>query len=267
MLAAVGIAATTAGALAAGTLAAYSATTAPAPRPSTWVPYGTEVIAHGGDLSVAPKNTPAALRAAFANGADAVEFDVLSTKDNRLVVMHDGELAAHTQNCTGLVRDRSYAYVRACRTLDGAQVPNLYDALTVVRDAGRRAYVHVKTSSGKGLAAGYMKAVNKYGLNRDGHVVFYSSSTAVLDELRKEGAAAVGLTFVDSRASSGWASKYPILLPYDTAITTALVRAAQARGQAVVPTESRRITLEDARVQGVDGFMANDLGAARTHLN
>lgn len=250
-------------AFAAGGLVAYSATATPAARPGTWVAYSTEVIAHRGDTSQgAAGNTAAALRTAFANGAAAVEFDVLTTSDNSLVVMHDGDLAKNTKNCTGQVKERSYAYFRTCRTKDGAMAPNIYEALATVRNSGKRAYVHVKTPSGRDLAAKYMKAVNKYGLNRDGHVVFYSSSRSALDELRAAGAASVGLTFTNSSAKSGWASKFPILFPYDTPLTTGLVRNAQARGQMVVPTESPRITLEDARVQGVDGFMANNLAAA-----
>lgn len=207
------------------------------------------------------------MRAAFANGATAVEFDVLATSDNSLVVVHDGDLAKHTQNCTGQVKERSYAYFRTCRTKDGAQAPNLYEALETVRDSGKKAYVHVKTPSGRSLAPKYMRAVNKYGLNRDGHVVFYASSSSALDELRAAGAAGVGLTFTNSSAKTGWASKYPMLFPYDTPLTTELVRAAQARGQAVIPTESPRISLEDARIQGVDGFMANNLAAAQATLD
>ncbi|MGQ0463751.1 MAG: glycerophosphodiester phosphodiesterase [Sporichthyaceae bacterium] len=246
---------------------AHSAPTQPAPMPASWTAYAVEVIAHRGAPSTSiGENTPAALQAAFDQGADAVEFDVVVTEDSRLVVLHDGNLAARTTNCTGLVKERSYDYVRACKTLDGSPVPNLYEMLEKIRDAGKRGYVHVKTPSGKGLAAKYLKAVNKYGLNRGGHVVFYSSSAAALDELRKEGAANVGLTFVNSRANEGWASKYPFLFPWDTPVTVELVRRAQQRGQEVVPTESSRISLEDARYAGVDGFMSNDLADAVQRL-
>ena len=66
----------------------------------TWDP--PQVTAHRGGSDERPENTMEAFRNAVAVGADTVEFDVRSTKDHRLVVLHDRTLD-RTTNCTGAV--------------------------------------------------------------------------------------------------------------------------------------------------------------------
>lgn len=229
------------------------------PLPTRWVNFATEIVAHRGDVTVATPNTPPAFAAAFRDGADAVEFDVQETKDHQLVVLHDTNLALNTKDCTGNVNKITYAKYRTCHTPDGAIAPNLFEALKPVRDAGKRVFIHVKTVGGHGLAPQYMKAINKYGLNRGDHVVFFSDQQPMLAELRAAGAANVGLIFNNSYAKQGWASNYPILVPFNTPVTAAQVRAAQARGQAVYLVDSRPLTDAQARSIGADGFLTNNL--------
>ena len=50
------------------------------------------IIAHRGDLSVAPENTMPAFESALEAGADGIELDVRLTRDNRLVAIHDRTL-------------------------------------------------------------------------------------------------------------------------------------------------------------------------------
>jgi glycerophosphoryl diester phosphodiesterase len=50
------------------------------------------VVAHRGGSAVAPENTRAAFARALREGADAVEVDVLPTRDGHLVVHHDERL-------------------------------------------------------------------------------------------------------------------------------------------------------------------------------
>jgi glycerophosphoryl diester phosphodiesterase len=57
------------------------------------------------------ENTIASIRAAFDAGADIVEFDIQVTKDKRIVVFHDHQLACRT-NGTGKVRDHPLADLR-----------------------------------------------------------------------------------------------------------------------------------------------------------
>jgi len=50
------------------------------------------ITAHRAGSGRAPENTMAALRAAIADGADAVEIDVQETADGKVVVLHDTDL-------------------------------------------------------------------------------------------------------------------------------------------------------------------------------
>ena len=47
------------------------------------------VLAHRGAGTLAPENTLAALRRGFELGFRGVEFDVMATRDDGLVLMHD----------------------------------------------------------------------------------------------------------------------------------------------------------------------------------
>jgi glycerophosphoryl diester phosphodiesterase len=53
---------------------------------------GVLVFGHRGACGYLPENTMESLELAFDLGADAIEFDVVMTKDNRAVICHDREL-------------------------------------------------------------------------------------------------------------------------------------------------------------------------------
>ena len=92
-----------------------------------WAP--PDVTAHRGGGDERPENTLDAFRNAVAVGADVVEFDVRSTSDHRLVVLHDGALD-RTTNCTGIVYELTFEQVRACLTDgNGQPVPTLDEVL------------------------------------------------------------------------------------------------------------------------------------------
>ncbi|GAB7044294.1 MULTISPECIES: glycerophosphodiester phosphodiesterase family protein [Catenuloplanes] len=57
------------------------------------------------------ENTLPSMRAAFAAGADMLEFDVQVSADGRLMVFHDSTLECRTDG-SGAVRDHPYEYLR-----------------------------------------------------------------------------------------------------------------------------------------------------------
>jgi glycerophosphoryl diester phosphodiesterase len=63
-------------------------------RPVRWYDELTLIVAHRGAWNEAPQNSLAALEAAIALGCDMVELDVRSTRDRRLVVIHDARVGA-----------------------------------------------------------------------------------------------------------------------------------------------------------------------------
>ena len=69
------------------------------------------IIGHRGSRLVAPENTISSFEAAVSHGADAVELDVLETKDLVTMVIHD-ETLDRTTNGSGLISEKSYAEVK-----------------------------------------------------------------------------------------------------------------------------------------------------------
>ena len=62
------------------------------------------IVGHRGAAARAPENTMAAFKQALADGADAIELDVLKTKDGHFLVMHDDKVDRTTDG-TGRVAD------------------------------------------------------------------------------------------------------------------------------------------------------------------
>lgn len=128
------------------TRAGPSAGAGPARRP-------VELVAHRGESHDAPENTLAAVRLAWARGADAVELDVRLTADGRLIAIHD----ADTERVTGggrklVVADHT---ADALRQLDGGawkdpqfageRLPTLEEVLaTLPPDPTKRFFIEVK---------------------------------------------------------------------------------------------------------------------------
>ncbi|WP_052129055.1 glycerophosphodiester phosphodiesterase family protein [Clavibacter michiganensis] len=82
---------------------------APRPRPL--------VIAHRGASGYRPEHSAAAVRLGFAQGADAVEPDLVASADGVLVIRHENELSGTTD-----VADRpEFADRRATRVVDGIE--------------------------------------------------------------------------------------------------------------------------------------------------
>jgi glycerophosphoryl diester phosphodiesterase len=96
------------------------------------------LIAHRGESSRTPENTLAAFSRARVV-ADFVEFDVRSTRDGQLVVIHDSTVD-RTTNGTGNVSDLSLAQVQALdagtwfdKAFVGEKIPTAADTLSLVQ--------------------------------------------------------------------------------------------------------------------------------------
>jgi len=71
------------------------------------------VIAHRGGAAYAPENTMIAFENAARLGADIIELDAFLTRDNKLVVVHDDDLA-RTTDCTLRVSESRAEEIEAC---------------------------------------------------------------------------------------------------------------------------------------------------------
>ncbi|KQV07234.1 glycerophosphodiester phosphodiesterase family protein [Leifsonia sp. Root112D2] len=76
------------------------------------------VIGHRGASGYRPEHTAAAYELAFALGADAVEPDIVATRDGVLVIRHENEISTTTD-----VADHpEFADRRATKTVDGVEL-------------------------------------------------------------------------------------------------------------------------------------------------
>jgi glycerophosphoryl diester phosphodiesterase len=76
----------------------------PVPDHPYFIPDEFLVIAHRGGLSLGPESTLYTFRNAVKLGVDVLEMDVRSTRDGRLIILHD-DTVARTTNATGSVQD------------------------------------------------------------------------------------------------------------------------------------------------------------------
>ena len=98
------------------------------------------VIAHRGYHTIAPENSLMAIQNAINDGADYVELDIRTTKDGKLVLMHDGTVDRMT-NGKGNINELSFDTIRALKLFnkritnsDTLQVPTFEEALQLCKN-------------------------------------------------------------------------------------------------------------------------------------
>ncbi len=89
------------------------------------------IIGHRGASAYAPENTLAAFELAADLGADGVELDVQLSRDGRLVIIHDFDVA-RTTNGQGKVTDLTAAELQAFDIDQGQKIPTLDDLFEVM---------------------------------------------------------------------------------------------------------------------------------------
>lgn len=98
------------------------------------------VYAHRGASIDRPENTLAAFAAALELGVEGIELDVVRSKDDQLVVIHDLTLD-RTTNGTGPVRELTATEMGKLDAGDGEHVPTLAAVLELI---GGRARVNIE---------------------------------------------------------------------------------------------------------------------------
>ena len=107
------------------------------------------IIAHRGSSFTAPENTVASAKLAWEQSADAVELDIYLTKDNRVMVMHDG----NTKRTAGQSYKIAETNSDILRKLDagswkdarytGEKIPFLEEMIATV-PAGKKLVIEIK---------------------------------------------------------------------------------------------------------------------------
>ena len=112
------------------------------------------VIAHRGAPAgtTAPEGTIEAFRAAIDAGADWLEFDVRTTSDGVLVVLHD-DTVDRTTNGVGRIGDLTFDQVRALDAGGGARIPTVREVVELARAAAVPILPEVKDGQAGSIAA------------------------------------------------------------------------------------------------------------------
>ncbi len=143
-----------------------------------------QVVCHRGANEIAPKNTLAALHAAFAAGFSHTEIDVHASLDGELVVMHDLSLD-RTSSGKGLISNHTLDELRALDTgswfspyFSDELIPTLDECLGLARLYQASLYIELKTAP----VAWVWDSVIAYGMQD--RCFFWSFNSRSLAELR-----------------------------------------------------------------------------------
>lgn len=144
------------------------------------------IIAHRGASYLAPENTLSAAKLAWKNKADAIECDIWLSKDNKLIVSHDG----NTKRITGQDHKISDTNSDVLRTLDagsfkdpkykGQKLPFLNELIRTV-PAGKEIVIEIKC--GPEVLPFLKETVAKYSKKREFTFICFDLPT--ITETRK----------------------------------------------------------------------------------
>ncbi len=87
------------------------------------------IISHRGASGYEPENTISSFRKAVALGAPVIEFDVRTSLDGELVVMHDSRVN-RTTNGKGYVRDKTLEELRELDAGSGEKIPTVEEVIS-----------------------------------------------------------------------------------------------------------------------------------------
>jgi glycerophosphoryl diester phosphodiesterase len=147
------------------------------------------ICAHRGDSGSCPENTIPAFEKAVALGCEMIEFDVRSTADGRMVLLHDPSVDRTTDGL-GNIWELSFDEVRefdACASfsaLSGVRIPTFEEALDYFpRDIELNIHVYPGPDDGQSLVASVCNEIASRDLYSD---AFTAGSAEVMNLVIRE---------------------------------------------------------------------------------
>lgn len=227
-----------------------------------------KIIAHRGASARAPENTLAAFQLALDLQADGIELDVMLTRDQNVVVMHD-DTVDRTTNGSGRVADMTLDEIRSFDAGEGEKVPTLAE---VFERFGGKFLINIElknyTSIFDPLPIEVSKLIKSYDLVED--VLISSFNPFNLPRVRSRiPEARLGLITQPEQAKR-WIWRlfdYNSLHPHFSDVDAVLVSALHARNRQVnVWTVDDPQELKSLVDLDVDGIITNDPKKAREVL-
>jgi glycerophosphoryl diester phosphodiesterase len=211
-------------------------------------------IGHRGAAGHAPENTIAAILKGVSLGVDFVEMDVQSSRDGRLVVMHDA-LVDRTTDGAGLVSEMTWEELQLLDAGGGERIPSVEEALAAASGAG--VMLEVKTV---GIGPALDRAVRASGFA--GAVIYASFLHAEILEIRRIDPLARTLALMECVPLSGAAfardAKASLVgLAHETATAEFIATLHDAGLETMLYTVNEPRLIERAIGLGADGIISD----------
>lgn len=141
------------------------------------------IYAHRGGLLNAPENTLAAFKAAFSEGADAVECDIRRTADGQFVACHDSTVK-RISGYNWPVAKTSWAHLKTLRVFGMEPIVHLDDILNLmILRPGKEFYFKMALKS-PADAADLALQIQRAGVQRSAVLLAFSTNAARLKAAR-----------------------------------------------------------------------------------
>ncbi len=243
-----------------------------------WLPQPA-VIGHRGASAHAPENTLPAFELAVEMGADAIEFDVMLTRDEQVVVIHDPQLDRTTTG-TGRVPALTAAEVRRWTAAGSfqdaypeASVPLLEEVLDLY---GSRIPLNIELKNLHAPADRLPARVAELvaASSDSDRILFSSFNPLALLHIRRlcpdrpvALLASPGLAGAWARSGLGNMIPHQAIHPYLRDVTRTLIRKAHKQGRRVhTYTVNQAADIRQMADMGVDGIFTDDPAGARAIL-
>lgn len=227
-----------------------------------------KILAHRGASAHAPENTMAAFELALSHQADGIELDVMLSKDDQVVVIHD-DTVDRTTDGSGRVSDMTLDELKSLDAGDGQKIPTLID---VFEQFGDKCLLNIELknyiSIFDRLPIAVAHIVRTYHL--EDSVIISSFNPFNLPRFKRRlGGVELGLITLPDKASHWiWRLfRYDALHPHFTDVDRILVSALHAQNRQVnvwtVDEPDEILRLADLNV---DSIITNDPLEARKVL-
>ncbi len=215
------------------------------------------VVAHRGDRAYT-ENTVAAFRSAVRAGADAIETDVRTARDHRLVLMHDSTLGRTTTE-RGRVHMLTGREIHTVRTEDGQRVPYVDAALRFLHNRARiTGVLELKTMTRKSMTRLRRKIVDFKVMNQvtlsSKRVKDLRRAKRIMPHVRRK-----RLTWQPVRPRYTARFAHGVIIPLDRLAEPRVKRYKDAGlGVTAMASTKRRSRREMAKI-GVDALSSNNI--------
>jgi glycerophosphoryl diester phosphodiesterase len=157
-----------------------------------------KIVAHRGASSEAPENTITAFNLAWEQGADAIECDAWSTKDSKLVCIHDGNTRRTASKALD-VASSNLSDLSALRVGKEKKehIPTLAEVMATVPE-GKQVFVEVK--GGVAVVPLLPEAVEEAGIKKK-QLVVISFDKDVVAKTKRSLKGATAILLIDFQRS------------------------------------------------------------------